>query len=127
MNSDTDAGTAPEAAGTPKKAPRKPRPSEIAAKKAKAAKAKAAKSKAKRKPAPKKKAAKSKAAKSKKPAKRKAAKSKPKRKSNGRPLVRTERLDMRITKEEKRRLEAKAKRLQRTVTSVALEAIMKMR
>lgn len=126
MDLDTHEGVAPEAPPPAKKAPRKPRPSEIAAKKAKAAKRKA-------KSAPKKKVAKPKA---KKPAKRKAPakkakaakpKAKPARKGNGRPLVRSERLDMRITKEEKRKLEAKAKRLKRTVTSVALEAIMKMR
>lgn len=100
---DTEASTAPEAPPPAKKAPRKPRPSEIAAKKSAKRKAPARKAKA---------------------AKRKA---KPARKGNGRPLVRSERLDMRITKEEKRKLEAKAKRLKRTVTSVALEAIMKMR
>jgi hypothetical protein len=101
------------------KAPRKPRPSEIAAKKAKAAKkkkpAKKAKSKAKRKPA--KKAMK-------KPAKRKAKKVKAS-KTGG--VVRCERVDMRVSKVEKARIVAKAKKLRRTVTSVVLEAIEKIK
>lgn len=78
-----------------KKAPRKPRPSEIAAKKAKAAAKKNAKPKAKR------------------PAGKKPFSIK------GRP----ERIDMRVTKEQKAGVIAKAKKLHRTVTSIVLEAI----
>lgn len=100
------------------KAPRKPRPSEIAAKKAKAAKGKK-----KAKPA-KKKVAKSKP-KAKKPAKKTA---KPKaKKVAARVLLRPERLELRLTKSEKAKLTAKAKAGRRTITSVVIELIERMR
>lgn len=59
---------------------------------------------------------------------KKAAKKLPKRKSkkNARPIERTERLDMRITKAQKVKLARKAAGLKRTVTSVVLEAIDRM-
>ncbi len=85
---------------TPKKPPRKPRPGEIVAKKARAA-------------AKKKKAAK------RKPVKRKVAARKP--------AVRTERLDMRVTKADKAKLERRARKLQRSVTWVVLDAIGRMK
>lgn len=103
-----------------KKAPRKPRPSEVAAKKAKAA-AKKKKSAPKRKrPAPKKKAKAKRPKAARKPAKR----AKTKRKNN-RPLVRVERLDMRITKAEKAWLEKAARKRKLTVTQVVLEVLAK--
>jgi len=40
---------------------------------------------------------------------------------------RTERLDMRLTKAEKQRVAAKAKKLRRTITSVVLEAVEKIK
>jgi hypothetical protein len=43
-----------------------------------------------------------------------------------RPVERTERLDMRITKEQKAKIAKKAAGLRRTVTSVVLEAIERM-
>jgi hypothetical protein len=101
-----------------KKPPRKPRPSEIAAK--------LAKEKAKLKPTVKKaKVVKKKAAKpkTKKVVKKKAAKSK-------KPVsiaARSERLDLRVTKAEKAAIRAKAKKLKRTVTSLAVWAIDKIR
>jgi hypothetical protein len=112
-----------------KKPPRKPRPSEIAAKKAKAGakKAKAKKTvkrKASAKPKGKKKPAK-KASKVKRPKTK--ARRKPAGKTKNGTAVRTERLDMRITKADKARIHAKAKRLRRTVTSVVLEAIERIR
>jgi len=61
---------------------------------------------------------------------KKVAKKKPAKKAAKKvvkPKVRTERLDMRITKEDKRKLEALAKKQRRTVTSVALEAIEKFK
>lgn len=82
------------------KAPRKPRPSEIAAKKAKTAK-------------------------SKKAVKKAVKKSKPAA-SRG-VVMRSERLDMRVTKAEKARVRAKAKKVKRTITSVVLEAIEKIK
>ncbi len=87
-----------------------------------------AKPKPRRKPVKsKKRPAKSKA---KKTTKRKAAK--PKKKSAKRPakskaIVRSERLDMRLTKAEKTRINAKAKKTRRTVTSLVIEAIEKIR
>ena len=58
--------------------------------------------------------------------KHKAAKSKKKtiRKSV---VVRSERLDMRLSKAEKARITAKAKKTRRTVTSLVIEAIEKIR
>lgn len=87
------------------KTPRKPRPSEIAAKKAK----KAAK-----------KARKVTKTKAKKAAKR------PKVKTMA-AVARSERLDMRLTKGEKAKVHAKAQKLRRTVTSIVIEAIEKIK
>ena len=42
-------------------------------------------------------------------------------------IVRSERLDMRLSKANKARIVAKAKRLRRTVTSLVIEAIEKIR
>lgn len=86
-----------------KKPPRKPRPSEIAAKKAKAAKKKT-KPKAKRS----------------KPAKGK-------KKAPGPGVIRTERLDLRLTKQEKAKIMARSRKTKRTVTSVVMEAIHKVK
>jgi hypothetical protein len=96
------------------------------AKKAKVSKPKAAKKAAKpkaKKPAPKKTAK----PKAKKPAKRKPAKVVKKAKAKAGVIVRTERLDMRLSKAEKVKLLAKAKKLRRTVTSIMLEAIEKVK
>ena len=54
------------------------------------------------------------------------AKKAPKRKAKAR-VVRTERLDMRLTKAEKVKIGAKAKKLRRTVTSLVIEAIEKIK
>ena len=64
----------------------------------------------------------------KKTTKRKTAKAKKKtvRKSNG-AVVRSERLDMRLTKAEKAKIHNKAKKTRRTVTSLIIEAIEKIR
>ena len=97
---------------TTPKAPRKPRPSEIAAKKAKAAK--------KKKPA-----AKKTKPKAKPKAKRKPAKSK--RKAPGPGVIRTERLDLRLTKQEKAKIMAWSRKTKRTVTSVIMEAVHKVK
>lgn len=111
---DTDTST-PESAPSGgiivrlKKAPRKPRPSEIAAKEAKKVKVM---KKLKKKTAAKKKVAK------RKPAKKAAA--------NG-AGVRSERLDMRLTKAEKAKIYSRAKKLRRTVTSIVTEAIEKIK
>jgi hypothetical protein len=83
-----------------KKPPRKPRPSEIAAKAAKAVK----RSKPKTKP---------------KTAKKKVG--------NGRPLVRTERMDLRLTKQERAKVMARVKKTGNTVTGVIMEAVAKAR
>lgn len=108
-----------------RKPPRKPRPSEIAAKKAKAA--------AKRKPAPKK-AAKPKAkkpVKAKRPKAKKAVKRKPapkkKKAKNARPLVRVERVELRLSKGERAKLNRHAKATDRTVTSVLVGMIAKLK
>ena len=107
-----------------KKPPRKPRPSEIAAKKAKAAKSKKAK--------PAKKAVKKSGAKKKAKARKpkKTARSARKRvlkaaKAAG--PYRCLRLDMRITRADKARVKAKAKALKRTITSIVLEAVAKIK
>lgn len=76
------------------------------------------------KPKAKKKAAKPKA--KKKPAKKTVKKSKPKAKPAS-TVVRSERLDMRLSKGEKAKLVAKAKKLRRTVTSIVYEAIEKIK
>lgn len=107
--------SAPQPSGSelePAKKPRKPRPSEIAAKKEKKAAKKPAKPKKAKKPAPKKKAAK----KSKRPKVKTMA-----------AVARSERLDMRLTKGEKSKVHAKAQKLRRTVTSIVIEAIEKIK
>jgi len=104
MDVNTEVGTGPLA-----KAPRKPRPSELAAKKKKAGKSKP----------------KTKAKKVTKPAKKKAGKSKPKAKPAT--VARSERLDLRLTKAEKTKVATKAAKLRRTVTSIVLEAIEKIK
>lgn len=106
-----------------KKAPRKPRPSEIAAKKAKAA--------AKRKrPKPKiKKTGKSKrkapAKKVRMPAKKKAGKRKTK--GNTRPLARTARIDMKLLPKHKNKVFAAARKRGIPATIVLQELIEKMK
>ena len=84
------------------------------AKKAKKTKAKVKKAKAK------------KAAKTKKPAPKKPAKkaSKPVKRAG---TARTERLDLRLTKPEKAKLNARAKVTRRTITSLIIELIEKMK
>ena len=56
---------------------------------------------------------------------------KPKSKANAKPkasaVVRSERLDMRLTKAEKAKILARAKKTRRTVTSLVIEAIEKIR
>lgn len=74
--------------------------------------------KAKRKPKPKK-AKKSKA--------KKAAKRKPAKTKTAASIVRSERLDLRLTKPEKAKINAKASKLRRTVTSLVVEAIEKIK
>jgi hypothetical protein len=106
MNDTTNSFVDRELVPVPK-APRKPRPSEIAAKLAKTAKPKPKKL-AKRKPASKKKKTKA-----------------TKRTTGG--VSRPERLDMRLSKAEKAKILAKAKKLRRTVTSIVYEAIEKMK
>ena len=61
--------------------------------------------------------------------KRKAVKPKKKavRKPKSGAVVRSERLDMRLSKAEKARITAKAKKTRRTVTSLVIEAIEKIR
>lgn len=110
--------------GVKPKAPRKPRPGEIAAKKAKKA-AKAKRSKPKRKK-PAKKPAKRKAPKKSKPKARKlvgAKRSKPKKPAAGGGA----RLDLRLSKADKAKLLARAKKLRRTVTSLVIELIEKLK
>lgn len=75
-----------------------------------------------------KKTTKRKTAKPKRTAKLKTAKRKPKTGTKSTASkVRTERLDMRLTKAEKARIGAKAKKTRRTVTSLVIEAIEKIR
>lgn len=84
-----------------------------------------AKKKAKtRKPAKRIKATKPKKSKTRKPAKTKKA---GKKRGNNRPLVRTERLDMRLSKAEKAKVTAKAKKLKCSVTEVITKAIASLR
>ena len=85
------------------KPPRKPRPSEIAAKLAKAAKLK--------KPAVKKTKPK--------------VKPKAKKKVHGPNVIRTERMDLRLTKQEKAKIMARSKKTKKTVTGVVMEAVHK--
>lgn len=82
--------------------------------------------KAPAKPKPKKKAKRPAKPKTKK---RKVAKAKKKsvRKPKAGAAVRSERLDMRLTKAEKAKIYAKAKKTRRTVTSLVIEAIEKIR
>lgn len=109
------------------KPPRKPRPSEIAAKKTKAAKAKKPKKKTPTKSKPKPKAKKP----VKKPAKRKSpakTKSKAKRKPvKARGPERLERLDMRLSKTEKTKLRGISKRKGIPITEVVWGAIAKLK
>ena len=86
------------------KPPRKPRPSEIAAKLAKAAKLK--------KPAAKK-------------TKAKRSKPKTKKKVHGPNVIRTERMDLRLTKQENAKIMARSKNTKKTVTGVVMEAVHK--
>ncbi len=99
-----------------KKPSRKPRPSELATKKAKTAK-----KKTKAKPAKK-----AKAVKRPKP-KTKKAKAKKGRVVPAGGIVRSERLDMRLSKAEKAKVVAKSKKTRCTVTSLVLEAIEKIK
>jgi cobalamin-dependent methionine synthase I len=55
------------------------------------------------------------------------AKKKTARKAKVGAVVRSERLDMRLTKAEKAKINAKAKKTRRTVTSLIIEAIEKIR
>jgi hypothetical protein len=59
------------------------------------------------------------------------AKRKPKKKAVRKPkagaVVRSERLDMRLTKAEKAKINARAKKTRRTVTSLVIEAIEKIK
>ena len=55
------------------------------------------------------------------------AKRKAKKKGRKAGVVRSERLDMRLSKAEKAKVVAKAKKLRRTVTSIVYEAIEKIR
>jgi hypothetical protein len=100
--------TGPVTLSAPKK-PRKPRPSELAAK---AAKKKAGKKTAKPK---------AKKVKARKP---KTGKKKAKKVVA---CVRSERLDLRLSKAEKAKVNAKAKKTRRTVTSIVIEAIEKIK
>lgn len=86
--------------------------------------AKAAKPKAKKKSA-KRKTVKRPKSKAKKTVRRKPAKRKAGRKPSS--VVRSERLDMRLTKAEKAKVTAKAKKTRRTVTSLIIEAIEKIK
>jgi histone H1/5 len=108
-----------------KKAPRKPRPSELAAKAAKKKKTAKPKAKKAKKPAAKKKPVKK--SKAKRPAKKAAKRAKSKKVKAPAGVVRFERIDMRLSKTEKARIVAKAKKLRRTVTSIVLEAIEKIK
>lgn len=93
---------------TPKKPPRKPRPSELAKKAAKAAGKKVTKPK---------KAKKAKVVKHRTP--------KAKKLPSG--PARSHRLDLRLTKSEKAKLTAKAKAARRTITSIVIELIEKLK
>ncbi len=67
------------------------------------------------------------AKKTKKAAKRKASKPAKGKAPKSAGTDRSERLDMRLTKSEKVKLLAKAKKLRRTITSIVIEAIEKLR
>lgn len=65
-----------------------------------------------------------------KPKVKKSKAAKPKKKTVRKPkgaVVRSERLDMRLTKAEKAKICARAKKIRRTVTSLIIEAIEKIR
>lgn len=66
-----------------------------------------------------------------KPAKKTKTKTKTKKAKKAKPAaaacVRSERLDMRLSKAEKAKVQAKAKKLRRTITSVVLEAVEKIK
>lgn len=95
---------------------------------AKAPKVKKPKPKAKKPAVKKKPAKKAKAAKKKPAVKKKPAKSKPKAKKASKPAKgRTERLDLRLGRKEKAKLHARAKATRRTVTSIIVELIEKMK
>lgn len=106
---DAIASSAPAKKSKPKK------PKTVKPPKAKPAVKKAAKPKAKKKAA--------------KPAGKKKLVKKVAKKSKAKPstVVRSERLDMRLSKGEKAKLVAKAKKLRRTVTSIVYEAIEKIK
>lgn len=106
------------------KAPRKPRPSELAAKAAKAAGKKAVKPKAK--PA-KKKAKKATRAGAVVRKAKKAAKGKTKSKAPARKLVRTARLDLRCTPSERALAIGLAKKKDTTVTDLVMQVLRKMK
>ncbi len=110
-----------------KKAPRKPRPSEIAAKKAKAAAKRKPKKKAQKAKRPKLKKSVKKAVKAKRPASKRKAKKAAKRKPVKWSAERAERMDVRLSKAQKRKLVAKAKAKGRTITSLILDAVDKLR
>lgn len=59
--------------------------------------------------------------------KKRPSRTKLKRKAVKSKIVRSERLDMRLTKAEKAKVTAKAKKTRRTVTSLVIEAIEKIR
>lgn len=99
-----------------KKPPRKPRPSEIAAKKAKAAKKKKPAVR-KRKPAPKKK----------KPSKPKAKKAAKRGRKVPAGQERSERVDCRLTKAQKAKLMAKARKMKCHATDLIMKAIDKIK
>jgi len=129
----------------PAKAPRKPRPSELAKKAAKAAgktekkpapaKTKAVKPKKIRNPVKAgKKVAKPKKAKTVKPAKKRFKKqgSKPLHSRTAKKVaasgpVRSERMDLRLSKKEKALIQAKAKKLRRKLTSLFVEFVEKIK
>jgi hypothetical protein len=65
-----------------------------------------------------------------KPVKETVKRSKPtkgKRKAPGPGVIRTERLDLRLTKQEKAKIMARSRKTKRTVTSVIMEAIHKVK
>lgn len=102
------------------KTPRKPRPSEIAAKRAK----KAAKRKLTKRTKREKKLVKTKAKKRPKVTKTKRKTGKSKKT----PVVeRCERFDMRVTKSARAKIVAKAKKMRRTITSLVIEAVEKFK
>lgn len=124
METDTSAAGLP-GGEVVKKAPRKPRPSELAAKAAKAA--------GKTAPKAAKKTAKTKAKKASKPKAavkkvvKKAAKKAAKKSSANKPKVRTARLDIRATPAERAKVLAVAKRKKMTITQVVMLGLAKIK